>query len=327
MKKVCIVGFGVIAPVHIAAIDKCESALLYGICDIDAGKKFECENKYGVKFYTDFDNMITDKSIDAIHICTPHYLHFEMIEKALEAGKKIVCEKPAVITNRELLSLKKSRGINDVCFIMQNRRNECIERLKEIISSGILGKIEGIKGILTWNRTADYYALSPWRGKIATEGGGVLINQSIHLLDLMVYLIGNIESVRAVMTNFSLDEYIEVEDTISAYLKFDNNITGMFFATNANKADDDFQLEMYFEKGNARYIFGKLFINGEEVCENRKFTIGKKYWGNSHEKIICDFYDKDKFFCYDDIENTHAAMFAMYKSASNNGCEVSVRES
>ena len=106
MTNVCIVGFGSIAPVHISAVNNCKNAKLYGICDIDVSKKQTCETEYGAKFYSDFDEMLKDEKIDAVHICTPHYLHFEMTEKALKAGKKVVCEKPAVMTSDELKKLK-----------------------------------------------------------------------------------------------------------------------------------------------------------------------------------------------------------------------------
>ncbi len=322
MKNVCIVGFGAIAPIHISAVNNCKSANLYGICDIDLRKKQTCEAEYEAKFYSDFDEALKDENIDAVHICTPHYLHFEMIEKALNAGKKVVCEKPAVITIEELELLKNLEKVNDVCFVVQNRLNKSITKLKELADSKKFGKIIGVKGILTWCRTKEYYTSSDWKGKFRTEGGGVLINQAIHVLDLMKYFAGDITSVKANAMNYSLNEYIEVEDTFSAYLKFENEVTGIFFATNAYKANDDFQISIIFENGTADYVFGKLFINGEEVCENEKETIGKKHWGTSHDKMICDFYDNNTYFNFSDIENTHKAMFAMYKSAKENGKEI-----
>ncbi|MBE7011224.1 MAG: Gfo/Idh/MocA family oxidoreductase [Ruminococcaceae bacterium] len=322
MTNICIVGLGSIAPVHISAVNNCKNAKLYGICDIDVSKKQTCEAEYGAKFYSDFDEMLKDENIDAVHICTPHYLHFEMTKKALKSGKKVVCEKPAVMTGEELDKLKNLERVNEVCFVVQNRLNKSVEKLKEIAESKKLGKIIGVKGILTWCRTKEYYTSSDWKGKFKTEGGGVLINQAVHVLDLMKYLVGDIKSVKANAMNYSLDEYIEVEDTFSAYLKFENGITGVFFATNANKANDDFHISITFENGTADYAFGKLFINGEEICENEEGAIGKKHWGSGHDMLIGNFYDGNTYFDFESIENTHKAMFSMYESAKNNGKEV-----
>ena len=311
-KNVCIIGCGAISSVHIEAVKKCENACLYGICDIDASKK-ECAESLGVKFFESFDDVLSDKAVDAVHICTPHYLHFEMIKKALNCGKKVVCEKPCVIKKTEFDQLKGLDGIEKVCFVMQNRLNRSICELKNIINNKVFGEITGINGILTWNRTKEYYEKSDWRGKWATEGGGVLINQAIHTLDLMSYLAGDIESAKTSMANLSLTDSIEVEDTCVSYLKFKSGINGVFFATNANSENDDAQVTVYFEKGVAKCVMGKLFVNGQEICANEKAVIGKDHWGSRHEKLISDFYDRDVFFDIYSIENTMNTVFEMYE--------------
>ena len=312
--KVCIIGCGAISGVHIEAIKKCKNAELYGICDIDEGKK-EKADKLGVKFFYDFGDVLCDEEVGAVHICTPHHLHFEMIKKALGCGKKVVCEKPCVITKAEFDGLKKTEGIEKVAFVMQNRLNKSVEQLKRLIENKELGNVIGVNGILTWHRTKEYYSRGDWRGKWATEGGGVLINQAIHTLDMMSYLAGDIESVKANMTNFSLQDVIEVEDTCTAYMKFKSGVRGVFFATNAGAENDDFEITVYFEKGTAKCTMGKLFVNGKEICANEKAVIGKNYWGNMHEKLISDFYDRNVFFDINSIENTMNTLFAMYESA------------
>lgn len=312
--KVCIIGCGAISGVHIEAVKNCKNAELYGICDIDESKK-EKADKLNVRFFADFDDVLCDKEVNAVHICTPHYLHFEMIKKALERGKKVVCEKPCVITKAEFDELKTLGGIEKVSFVMQNRLNKSIEELKKLIENDALGNIVGISGILTWHRTKEYYGQADWRGKWATEGGGVLINQAIHTLDLMTYFAGEVDSVEANMANLSLSDAIEVEDTCTAYLKFKSGISGVFFATNANAENDDFEITVYFEKGTAKCAMGKLFVSGKEICANEKAVIGKNYWGKMHEKLIADFYDKNSFFDINSVENTMNTLFAMYESS------------
>lgn len=321
MKNVCIVGYGAIGPVHASAIAKTENARLYAVCDINSERLAKSKEKYTVKAYTDFDLMLKDENIDSVHICTPHYLHFEMIKKTLNAGKAVVCEKPITMTEEEYYQLLSLDGADKVCVVFQNRLNPCIERLKQIIDSGELGQIKSAKGILTWNRTPEYYNRDKWRGSWETEGGGVLINQAVHTLDFFSYLVGNINSVKAIMANFSLDE-IEVEDTFSAYLSFENSAKGVFFATNAYGENSAPEFEIVFEKGRVRYIDTKLYFNGEIIEKDVKPTEGKAYWGIGHEKLIRLYYDNNKFFSPFDAKNTMQTMFAMYRSAKANGNEI-----
>ena len=110
MKNVCIVGYGSIGPVHANALKNADQARFYAVCDVDAEKRKVCRETYGVKEYDDFDKMLQDEDIDSVHICTPHYLHFEMIKKALAAGKDVVTEKPVTITKEEYAALLELEG-------------------------------------------------------------------------------------------------------------------------------------------------------------------------------------------------------------------------
>lgn len=309
--KLCIVGFGAIGKLHAEHIVSTENAQLYAVCDIQKDSLDKASEKYDVVTYNDYDTCLDDENIECVHICTPHYLHFEMIEKALAKGKYVVCEKPVVMTKEELDKLYNLQGADRVCVVMQNRLNPCVIKMKEIISSGILGGVKAIKGIVTWERDADYYGSSPWRGKWATEGGGVLINQSIHTLDLMCYLAGEVNNVRSVMSNFSLPS-IEVEDSCMARLEFKSGAVGVFFATNAYGANSPVELEVSLQKCKMRYIDGKLYVNGEFAEEDARTVIGKNYWGMAHRKIFEKFYNDGICFGIDDVKNTMKTMFSMY---------------
>lgn len=325
MKNVCIVGCGVIAPQHAEAIEKTENAQLYAVCDIEARKIERFQQMYHVKGYTEFDEMLEDEHIDSIHICTPHYLHYEMITKALQAGKKVVAEKPVVMTKEQFDLLLQTEGSSEVCMVFQNRLNLCAQKLKSIMEEKPLGNIVCVKAILTWNRTKAYYMKDEWRGKWATEGGGVLINQAIHTLDMLHYLIGDIKTVQSNISNYSLQDAIEVEDTASAYLEFANGATGIFFATNAHKANSSQDIEIIFEQGTARYTGGKLLVNNEVVCEDTIATGEKAYWGNGHSALIHNYYDCDKYFTISDIKNTMHTLFAIYESAQS-GKKIQIKE-
>ena len=322
MKKVCIVGYGAIGPVHAKALEYVNEAALYAICDINESKRKLCRETYPVIEYDDFDRMLTDEAIDSVHICTPHYLHFEMVKKALAAGKDVVVEKPVTMTKAQFAELKKLQGAEKICMVLQNRLNPSVQKMKELVQSGELGAVKAAKGILTWHRDKAYYESDAWRGKWATEGGGVLINQAVHTLDYFSYLLGDVASVRANMFNYSLEDVIEVEDTFTARLNLENGVKALFFATNAYAETSAPYFEILFEKGNARYMDGQLWVNQQLAAEDTAPVLGKAYWGSGHNGLLKRYYDEHQYFSISDIENTMETMFAMYESAGNGGSTV-----
>lgn len=322
MKNVCIVGYGAIGPVHAAVFKNIKTAQLYAVCDIDRKRTEICNKKYGVKIYNDFEDMLKDDNIDSVHICTPHYLHYDMIRRALECEKDVVAEKPVTMTREQFDSLLNIKGSEKVCLILQNRFNPCVQKLGEITQSKELGDIKAIKGIVTWHRAKEYYKSASWRGRWDTEGGGVLINQAVHTLDLLVYLAGDIDCLKANMFNYSLENEIETEDTFTAYLSFKSGVKGLFFATNAYPVNTAPEIEIVYEKGTARYSYGKLAVDGVIAAEDTKPEIGKDYWGTGHSGLLKNYYDKDVFFSPHNAKNTMYTLFAMYESAKSGGKNV-----
>ncbi len=320
MKKVCVVGYGAIGPNHAAAVQQTETARLYAVCDIDPERAARCVTQYGVKDYRDFSEMLQDTAIDAVHICTPHYLHFSMIRDALAAGKQVVAEKPITMTREEFEQLLALDGADKVCCVLQNRLNPCIRAMKQIAQSGELGKAVTARGLLTWEKDMDYYNHDAWRGKWATEGGGVLINQAVHTMDFFNYITGDVQSVRAVMANFDLPE-IEVEDTLSAFLRLESGGRGVFFASNAYGVNAAPMFEVVFEKGSLRYEARKLFRDGVLIEQDEQPSCGKGYWGMGHMGLIKDFYDRGVYFSLQDVKRTMDCVFAMYDSARQGGRE------
>lgn len=315
MKRVGIVGYGAIGPVHAKALENVKNAELYGVCDTLEERRKACREKYGVKEYDDFEHMLMDVNIDTVHICTPHYLHFEMVKKALAAGKDVVVEKPVTMTKAEFQKLQALEGKERICVVLQNRLNPSIQKLKKIVDSGELGKVRAAKAVLTWQRDQSYYESGDWRGKWAKEGGGVLINQAVHTLDYFSYLIGDVVNVKAKMCNFSLENVIEVEDTCMAMLELEQGIRGVFFATNGYSEISAPFFEILFEGGRARYIDKQLWINGEKIVEDAKPTIGKDCWGGGHEELMRRYYDEQEYFTVEDVANTMNTVFALYERA------------
>lgn len=183
MKKAAIIGLGDIAGIHIRAIEANPDIVLAAVCDTDEGRREAAPA--GVPFYTDFQEMIQREKPDAVHICLPHYLHAQVSEAAAAMGVHVFCEKPVAMNTAEAEAFAAFEAEHPEVHIgvcLQNRYNESVERLKEIIESGQYGAVTGTRGIVPWCRTKEYYDCKPWRGKWSTAGGGCMINQSVHTL-------------------------------------------------------------------------------------------------------------------------------------------------
>lgn len=316
--NICVVGYGAIGPAHAKVLSGIDKVTLYGICDIVRARADEGARQYGCKAFYSFDDCLLDDNIDVLHICTPHYLHFEMIKKAVSAGKKIVCEKPVVMKREEFDLLLRDYSDSDIFPIVQNRTNKCVEQLKEIIENDkTIGKLVGVRGILTWCRDREYYESEEWRGTKSYEGGGVLINQAIHTLDLMIYLIGGVRTVNATASNKSLNGIIEVEDTIDVRMTYENSATAILYATNSYIENLPVEMNFKFENASFTYVRGKLYRNEELICCDDERYLGKKYWGVGHDKMFHDLYECNRVLKLKDIEQTMRTVFAIYESAKN----------
>lgn len=206
-------------------------------------------------------------------------------------------EKPPAIDLDEFERLRNRAAQSNrrvaVCF--QNRYNDGFRRALDLVQRGDLGSIVGSRGIVTWNRERRYYAGSDWKGTWAREGGGVLINQAIHTLDLMTQLMGKPIEAEASFMNHRLKSVIEVEDTIEAYVRFEKG-DAVFYATNAYRDDSPPFIEVVCTKGKLRLEGNQL----ETFAGDGRSTVydppseaigGKAYWGDSHPRCIRDFYD------------------------------------
>ena len=296
MKKAAIIGMGVIAPVHISAIQKNPETTLAGVCDIEESRKSAAPEN--VPFYTDYKTMIRDAKPDVVHICLPHYLHLPVSKDTAELGVHIFCEKPLALNAeqaQEFVRLEASHPHLHMGICLQNRFNNTTEMLKALIDGGEYGAVKGIRGTVCWHRTKEYYEASPWRGKWDTAGGGCIINQAIHTLDLLYYLGGEIKSLKAVTAQL-MDLGVEVEDTIAANLNFENGAQGLFLATIANYRDESVQISVQLEKASFLIIDNILYRvlqdgSREMLCKDGAMPGEKFYYGSSHDRLISLFYE------------------------------------
>ncbi|MGG1675998.1 Gfo/Idh/MocA family protein [Neobacillus sp. NRS-1170] len=294
MLKAALIGLGDISKIHSPAIKANPNVELIAVCDVDE----ELRNIVPeARFYIDYQDMLESEALDVVHICLPHYLHNPVTKACVEKGVHVFLEKPLGLNTEEALEivyLEEAHQEVKVCVCFQNRYNESFEMLQKIALSSEYGKIVGIKGLVAWYRPKSYYDVNSWRGQMEFAGGGVMINQALHTLDLMQLLGGKIESIRGNLDQL-LDYGIEVEDTASARIQFENGATGLFFATNANAENSSVELEVIFEKGKFTIkdnILTRVTENGkkEDLIEDAKLPGSKFYYGASHVKLIHQFY-------------------------------------
>ena len=327
MKNACVVGYGAIGPIHAAGIEKASNVNLYGICDINKTRAEKGAKEYACKAYFNFEDVINDPKIDSVHICTPHFLHDTMALLAMRAGKDVVLEKPVAVDLKRMEEVMRCANGKKVCVMLQNRMNTAVLEFKRLIEEDrTLGKLIGGFASVTWHRDKEYYMSGEWRGKWATEGGGLLINQAIHLIDLISYLAGDIKSVKGNISNKTLSEIIEVEDTADAIFYLENGVNVCFYATNGYVSSLPVRLELQFENAVLRYaddMLCRIDENGIKVeAKNGDKYTGKKYWGDSHAVVINNFYNGGCYPTLNDAENAMKALFKFYESARNNAEEV-----
>lgn len=293
-----IIGLGSISKVHLAALKELDKARIVAVCDINEEKLNAVAKDTGAKAYTDWHALLQDEKIDIVHVLTPHYLHAPMSIEALKAGKHVLSEKPMASELDAALEMirtaKNAKGSLNIIF--QNRYNASTVELKRIIAEENPGKLLGARAIISWHRTAPYYTNSGWRGRWDTEGGGALINQSIHTLDLLSYLGGPIKRVKGKISTDLLEGAIEVEDNAHAVFEYENGATGTIYASTNYAIDAPILLEMAFENATYQLWAEKLFRveNGTPVLlaqgESAKELGEKSYWGASHKIQIAKVY-------------------------------------
>lgn len=219
--RTAIIGCGKVGQIHAAALATLPEAELVAVNDDDAARAARFGAEYGARPFADVTRMVEEASVQAAIVCTPHPVHAAPAVEAIEAGANVLVEKPLAATLEDcdrMIAAAARRGVK-LGVVSQRRFFEPVVRMKAAIDAGKIGKpMLGSVVMLSWRDEA-YYRSDPWRGKWATEGGGVLINQSPHHLDLLQWLMGPVEEISGRCANFN-HPYIEVEDTAVATIRF-----------------------------------------------------------------------------------------------------------
>jgi len=227
-----IVGCGVIAPWHAESVKQCPDAELVAVCDVDEPKGKAFAGKYGVAFCKDYKELVARDDVDVISVCTPSGLHGEVTIAAAEAGVHVLCEKPLEVTREKMDAMIRAcreHGVKLGC-IFQRRTHRASQMAKKAVEEGKLGKLVLADAYLKYYRSQKYYDSAGWRGTWALDGGGALMNQGVHGVDLLLWLVGEpVVSVYAKADH--LVRNIEVEDTAVALLTFQSGAYGVIEGT------------------------------------------------------------------------------------------------
>jgi len=244
-----------------------ENAVLTAVCDLKQNRLDSIralEGGENVTLFTDHKKMLQSGLIDAVIVATPHYFHPELVMDALTANLHVICEKPAGVYTKQVKEMNAVAEKSDKLFTMMfNQRTNCVYRkIREMVTSGELGEIRRINWIVTdWYRSQSYYDSGDWRATWKGEGGGVLMNQCPHQLDLLQWVTDMMPTKIHAFCHFGKWHDIEVEDDVTAYLEYANGATGVFVTTTGDVPGTN-RLEL---TGN----------NGKLVCEGGKITFWK----------------------------------------------------
>ena len=301
--RVGMIGCGNVFPMHAASVVAREDAELVAVCDVKQDRADQKAELYQCRAYYDYLEMFEQENLDVIHICLPHNLHAPVTIDAAKKGIHVLTEKPMSIHYQDAVEMIEAADEADVTLgvIFQNRYNPGSQLIKKMIEAGDLGAIKSGKLSVTWDRSDEYYQNSDWKGTWEQEGGGVVIDQAIHTMDLMRWFVNSdLKYVDASISNRA-HELIEVEDAAEGVIAYQNGVVTAFHAINYYTYDAPVEIELHCEKGIAKMVAdqatvtlndGQVFIADNNPLETFTYEDGVKgYWGISHVKQINNFFE------------------------------------
>jgi len=287
-----IIGTGMIAEFHANAIRAVPGAKLVGAFgNVPEQRRAFCE-KNGIAEYDSLEALIGDPQIHAATVATPSGLHAAVAVPVLEAGKAVLCEKPIDVTLEavDAILAAEKKGNGRLACVFQARFGAGAQKLKAAIDAGRFGRLTLCSAYIKWWRDQAYYGTSGWKGTWKIDGGGALMNQGVHAVDLLQWLVGLPEEVCAF--HATLAHTMEAEDTLAATLRFPSGALGVIEAATSTWPGDDLQIEIAGDKGSAtivndrvtRWEFAEKQSGDDDVLKN--IDAGKIGGGASDAKAI-----------------------------------------
>lgn len=297
MRTAAVIGCGDVSVVHLEAIEALADSQLVAVCDVDPAAAARAAERYGVPRFANHAELLAEVQPDVVHIATPHDQHVQPAIDALAAGVHVMVEKPVAHTCSEaerLVAAAERPGAPKIGVCLQNRYNATSQVAAALLAGGQLGAVVGAFATVAWHRAPAYYRARPWRGQLDRSGGGALINQAIHTVDLLQWLLGEACEVRGHASRLALGDVVDVEDTAHVVLDHVGGARSVLFATNANATDSPVTCEIVTEGAElflrrdltVRHADGRV----EVIEERRAASSGRAYWGVSHQQLIADFY-------------------------------------
>lgn len=272
---------------------KIENGVVTAACDINPVKTERAREKAGdgIAWFSDYLEMLDSGLCDAALVETPHYLHPEMVEECLKRGIHVICEKPAGVYAEQVKEMNAAAEKSNAKFgMMFNQRTNCVYRkMRELVKAGAIGKLQRVTWIITdWYRSQYYYDTGSWRATWAGEGGGVLINQCPHQLDLLQWVLGEMPAAVRGFCGYGKWHDIEVEDEVTAYLEYANGATGVFITTTGETPGTN-RFEISGTKGKLLCENDTLvFYRNKEDGAEFSVTTDKAFGRPEYEKTVVE---------------------------------------
>lgn len=256
-----IIGLGNIAPIHAESINAAPNARLVAVCDVLPGKATPFSSQFGGIPYESAKELLKNNDVEAVSLCVPSGLRADLAEKVAKSGKHILAEKPLEITSRKvdrIIDAAEKAGVLLSC-IFQNRFTEDAMHIRKALDQGRFGQLVLGDAYIKWYRSQEYYDSGDWRGTWALDGGGALMNQGIHQIDLLLWFMGDVKKVRA-NTATVAHRNIEVEDIATVLLGFENGAHGVIEASTAIWHGHPARIEVHGTDGTVTLEDGKIRV-------------------------------------------------------------------
>lgn len=272
MVRLGVVGLGVVSGTHIKAAKSLDSCELVCVCDADAERVRRASEEHGVPGYTSLDEMLAKERPDGVTVCTPHRSHPAVASAAFAAGCHVLTEKPMAVTveDAERMIAEAEEAKRVLAVVLQHRWEPVNARARELVASGALGEVRRVLMVNAMFRPDAYYRSDAWRGTWKGEGGGVLVNQAAHALDLLIWIAGMMPDRVTGQVETALHE-IEVEDRASALLHFANGATGYVHCSTC-EAPGSLRIEVAGDRGRLALDLSMAPSKASEAAGSLRFA-------------------------------------------------------
>ena len=298
MIGVGIIGCGAISRMHIASYNDIPETEIRAVASKSEASARRKGEELGVDWYTDCNELLARDDIQLVSVCTPSGAHAEACIAAANAGKHVVVEKPLDVTLEKIDEIIEACRKNNVKLncIFNNRYRPGNVFFKKAIEEGRFGRLINANMSVRWYRTPEYYQKSSWHGKSALDGGGALMNQSIHYVDLLLWFAGEVESLHAYKDALLHTSYIDVEDTAAAVVRFRNGAIGTVLATTSVYPGYPAMIQIAGERGSAAIADGLItewnFRDEDPLdAEAEKYRCGEVDNDRASDPMAFDYHD------------------------------------